>query len=90
VGVLCTSLKYSTAEPLSNPIPTVHCKVYTSKQARMIIIILPIGLMVRGIILLCKACKNCCSKREESEERRLEEGIDQSPKATLYNSYGAT
>ena len=46
--------------------------------------------MVRGIIYLCKACKNCCTKHEESEESRLEKGIDQSPKATLYNSYGAT
>ena len=57
----------------------------------MVIIILPIGLMVRGIIYAVKACARCCKKEEE--EAPLEKGTlaeDESVKANLHRSYGTT
>ena len=59
----------------------------------MIFIILPIGLIVRGIIYAVKACAKCCKKKEESEEGIIETGKvaeDESARANLYRSYGAT
>ena len=58
---------------------------------QMIIIILPIGLMVRGIIYAVKACARCCKK--EDEEGSLERGTlaeDESVKANLHRSYGTS